>query len=251
MQLDLPGIISKLDESIEFILKHEPPEGYFVGFSGGKDSIVMLDLVRASGVKYEVYYSLTMIDPPEVVLFIRKYYPEVIFLIPDMTFWQGILKKGLPLRMRRWCCDVLKKDPSICIPLKHRIMGIRAEESPRRRSRGRICRDPKKHTTQYAPIFNLNEGEIWNYIEEHNLPYPTLYDEGFSRIGCIFCPFLSKGEVARSLERWPGHWKVLRRVMEKHYEKYQAVIHISKEEYFNWPLWDKDLSVSEMENLFE
>ena len=66
----------KEEETIDFIQRYEPPEGYFVGFSGGKDSIVLLDLVKRSGVKYKVYYSCTGIDPPEVVKFIRDNHPE-------------------------------------------------------------------------------------------------------------------------------------------------------------------------------
>jgi len=61
-------------ESIEFIKENEPPEGYFLGFSGGKDSVVMYDLTVRSGVQFKAYYSDTGIDPPEVVKFIRDYY---------------------------------------------------------------------------------------------------------------------------------------------------------------------------------
>ena len=58
-------------EAISFLREHEPPEGYFVGFSGGKDSIVTLQLVRMSGVKHTPYYTCTRIDPPEMYRFIK------------------------------------------------------------------------------------------------------------------------------------------------------------------------------------
>ena len=61
-------------ESIAFLQENEPPEGFFVGFSGGKDSIVSLELCRMAGVKHHAYYSCTRIDPPEVVQFIRTAY---------------------------------------------------------------------------------------------------------------------------------------------------------------------------------
>ena len=48
---------TKTDLAIEFIRKHEPPEGYFLGDSGGKDSTVLRDLAVKSGVKFKTYYS--------------------------------------------------------------------------------------------------------------------------------------------------------------------------------------------------
>ena len=199
-----------VDEAIAFIRENEPPEGYYVGFSGGKDSIVMLELTRMSGVKHEAYYSATGIDPPEVVRFIRKHYSEVKWLRPKMSFWQGIKLKSPPLRMQRWCCDVLKKDPGKAIPLPNRLMGIRAEESTKRAARGRIDRFRKYHQTIYKPIFGWKEWHIWEFIEANSLPYPSLYDEGFHRIGCVVCPFLFHKNESNFMihkTRWPGLFK--------------------------------------------
>ena len=53
----------KIREAIDFIKQHEPPEGYVVKFSGGKDSTVVYDLVKKAGVKYQAFYNYTAIDP--------------------------------------------------------------------------------------------------------------------------------------------------------------------------------------------
>ena len=80
----------KINESITLIKKGErlalalnPTDGYFVGFSGGKDSQVLLSLVKQSGVKYHAYYSVTTNDPPQNIYFIRQHYPDVTFLHPQ------------------------------------------------------------------------------------------------------------------------------------------------------------------------
>ena len=139
-QQSLPGYDTSdyIAESIAFLRENEPEEGFFVGFSGGKDSIVSLELCRIAGIKHQAFYSCTRIDPPEVVQFIKREYPSVTWLYPKTTMWEAIQKKAPPLRMQRWCCDVLKKEPARDHPLKHRIMGIRAEESVRRASRPKI-----------------------------------------------------------------------------------------------------------------
>lgn len=211
-----------VQESIEFLREHEPPEGYFVGFSGGKDSIVTINLCRMAGVEHYAFYSATGIDPPEVVNFIRSEYPQVTFLRPPMTFWQGIRKKSPPFRMMRWCCDVLKKQPSkpaiikalVGDPLRHRVMGIRAEESARRASRPRI--DTYNGTTIYKPIFDWTEWHVWDFIDTYELEYPSLYDDGFNRIGCVICPFLmskSQGRLNRHKKRWPAIYRIFERVV--------------------------------------
>ena len=93
----------KIAHSIELIRKGErlalalnPQDGYFVGFSGGKDSQVLLDLVKRAGVKYKAYYSVTTNDPPENVYFIRQHYPDVAFEHHRPNLYSLISTKGLP-----------------------------------------------------------------------------------------------------------------------------------------------------------
>ena len=220
-QYSLPGyeLRDYTTEAIAFLRENEPPEGFFVGFSGGKDSIVSLELCRIAGVKYQAFYSCTRIDPPEVVRFIRQHYPQVTWLYSKMTMWEAIQKKAPPLRMQRWCCDVLKKEPARDHPLKHRIMGIRAEESVRRASRPRI--DSFLGQTTYKPIFLWPEWAVWEFIESRGLQYPSLYDEGFSRIGCVVCPFILSSypgatrQREESMRRWPGIWNTYEHAVKK------------------------------------
>lgn len=221
-QLNLIMGQTKTEIATDFIQKNEPEGGYFVGFSGGKDSVVTLDLVRKAEVKHQVYYSATGIDPPEVVQFINKHYPDVKHLRPNYkgirSFYGMIPIIGFPTRQARWCCDKLKKDPSKHIPLQHRIMGLRAEESSNRAKRGQISYFKKLKQWVYKPIFSWLEWEIWEYIESNHLPYCSLYDEGFHRLGCVICPFLcqnNQGQLNQHKKQWPKYYVAFEKAMRK------------------------------------
>lgn len=225
-QYGLPGFEfdDYVQDALAFLRRNEPTtEGYFVGFSGGKDSIVTLDLVKRSGVKYSAGYNCTGIDYPEIPRFIRRYYPDVVFIFPKESYWRLLRKNGPPMRTVRWCCNRLKEGNN---SYKECVFGIRAEESYRRAARGRI--DTYKGKTTYKPIFHWPEWAVWQYIEEKSLPYPSLYDEGSRRIGCIGCPFaLCGGSGAKSIrrkeemERFPIWFGIHRKISREWFERTQ------------------------------
>jgi phosphoadenosine phosphosulfate reductase len=164
-----------VQHSLDLIRKHATAEPYHVAFSGGKDSVVVLDLVRRAGVPHKAVYYVTTFDPPELVRFIKREYPEVEFLKPERRFEDLVRQKQiLPTRWRRYCCQSLKerrfKDAVV-------ITGVRAEESVRRRSwldfntarRGRTQR-----RAVLCPILRWASDELWEYIEARNLPTCSL-----------------------------------------------------------------------------
>ena len=86
------------------------PEGYYLAFSGGKDSVVIYTLAKMAGVKFEAHYHLTTVDPPELVRFIKREYPQVKVDRPELSMWELIIKKRIPpTRKVRYCCEALKE----------------------------------------------------------------------------------------------------------------------------------------------
>lgn len=73
----------KIEQAIGTLQLYEPSalrlsdRGYWLAYSGGKDSGVILELAKMAGVVFHPEYSVTGIDPPELVRFIKREHPEV------------------------------------------------------------------------------------------------------------------------------------------------------------------------------
>lgn len=196
-----------VDEAIEFLRRHEPPEGYTLADSFGKDSTVLWELAKMADVGFVHIHNRTGIDPPELVKHGRETRPGVVWIPPRMTLWDGIRKWFPPTVQIRWCCSEMKEHRKKGLPTSL-LVGIRGEESPRRKARERISRVGT--VVHYKPIFNWTYWHVWEFIDSMGLPYCSLYDEGFDRLGCVVCPMITsknRAMVDRNRKRWPGFYK--------------------------------------------
>jgi phosphoadenosine phosphosulfate reductase len=218
---DITGLqIDKVQTAIDRLKAFEPPDGYYLAFSGGKDSCCIKELAIMAGVKYDAHYNVTTVDPPELVRFIRKFHSDVAFDRPKLTMRKLIIKNGMPPTMiARYCCKVLKEGGG-----KGRIVvtGVRWAESSRRKaqhgianikrnilnddndeSRRMVEQCYRTQKTMVNPIVDWLDEDVWEFIHERSLAYCSLYDEGFERLGCVGCPM---GRAKKDdFVRWPQY----------------------------------------------
>ena len=212
-----------------------PP--YYLATSFGKDSIVAQRLCDEAGVPYEAHHNHTTVDPPELVYFGRKHYPDAIRHYPARNMFQIIVDKGImPLRQMRFCCDKLKEDGG---EGRRCVMGIRAAESSRRaktwglateRSRrseyvnrifdpddvaNLLSRCSLKSLVVISPMIHWPDSVLWNFIRDRKMPYCELYDQGYTRLGCIMCPMASEHQRRAEGERWPGFYRLYLKAAQK------------------------------------
>lgn len=248
---------AKVDKSIERLKAFEPPEGYYLAFSGGKDSVVCKALLDMAGCKYEAVYRVTSVDPPELVRFIRDQHPDVKREVPrdkngkPITMWNLITRKQyLPTRFARFCCQELKESGG---DGRMVVTGVRWAESANRKknqgivtvmgrqaakevqsddfrqtqrggvvltndnedSRRLVEQCYRRHKTTVNPIIDWTDAEVWEFIHANNIPYCSLYDEGWKRLGCIGCPMASRKEREIQFARWPKYKDAYLRAFSK------------------------------------
>ncbi len=197
----------------------------YVSFSGGKDSLVVLDLTKAAlkQREFKAFFLNTGIEFPETVEFARDLCREMKVPLEEMSsgsaFWEQVEKFGPPAKDFRWCCKVCKLASAGDLETGKSACALPGEKSEKKQgntiayltidgkrkhesfSRARIA---ASETNPFVPaqlnIFPIRDWralEVWLYIHWRGLSYNPLYDQGFERVGCWLCPSALAAEYSR------------------------------------------------------
>lgn len=216
VQLDLAGR-TKEQLAIQRIQEFAPDDGYYLAFSGGKDSVVVHHLTVRAGVPFDAHYHVVGVDPPELVTFIKTQFAEVARDRPPKTMFALVMTNGAPTRLHRWCCRELKE---LGGEYRTILTGIRWGESTRRKRRRMVEHCLYGSWRRFVnPIIDWSTSEVWAYIRGKNLPYCSLYDEGFKRLGCVLCPMKPPRQRREEMTRWPKLSEAWRRAIRRSWER--------------------------------
>lgn len=133
-----------LQKAEKIALSYDQEDGFYLAFSGGKDSQALLHMAQLAGVKFRAHMNLTSVDPPEVIRFVRTNYKEVELNKPHKSIFRiAVEKQILPTQRVRWCCAEYKENAGAG---KVTLIGIRRKESSRRAKRNEVEISNRKFT---------------------------------------------------------------------------------------------------------
>ena len=249
--VDIPAMVEKnrriLDGLVQDTIKEvyntylkykEKVDVFYVAFSGGKDSIVTLDIVQRAlpHNAFKVLFGDTGMEFPDTYATVDKIEKYCInnnidFVrvkseySPEYT-WSRF---GPPATVTRWCCNVHKTVPQV-LALRKRtgkpdftgmaFIGIRASESISRSEYDYISLG-EKHKGQYScnPILEWNSAELYTYIFMGNLLLNEAYKKGNKRVGCLVCPRAAERNDFMSRTWYMNDFDKFINVIKKLYKK--------------------------------
>lgn len=193
----MSNLNEKVERAVRLIRSGAAGKVIEVCYSGGKDSEVILELVRESGVHYRAIYRNTTVDYPGTISHVIERGAEV-HRVPK-TFFQLIRQKGMPTRRCRFCCEKMKEYKILDVS----VQGIRRAESVARAKRYSsddpiVCRlygrSRNQHVSIILPILDWTNQDVEEFIKERGIKCHSLYydsDGNFkvkARLGCFTCP---------------------------------------------------------------
>lgn len=192
-----------------------------IAYSGGKDSDVILELAKMSGIEYRAIYKCTTIDPPGTIKHAKENGVEI--RRPKESFFSLMTKHGFPNRFTRFCCSVLKEYKI----LDNCVIGIRKCESVNRAKRytePTECRiyGKKNHVNAIYPILDWSDEDELEFIKERGIKlHPLYYSEDGSiditkRLGCMCCPLMYYKKRLEAFKQYPGMVKAYLRCGEEY-----------------------------------
>ncbi len=232
-----------------------------VSYSGGKDSLVTLSLVKQAlpDGNYDVLFVDTGIEFPETVNYVKESSRKlgfenklIIEQVSSKVFWDAFEKFGPPGRDFRHCCKFAKLAPiqrvidklyqgGQCVS----FVGQRRYESFRRAITDIWQNQYVPNQINVSPIQNWNALMIWLYIYWKDLPYNPLYNTGYERIGCWVCP---SSDMAQ--------FKILEKNHPKLYTKLHSAVEKWREEkslpngFWEYGLWRFKQIPTKISNIF-
>lgn len=107
------------------------------------------------------------------------------------------------------CCKLRKVGPLFRALEDYSVWftGLRRIQSPTRANLQPIDMFPLatgKELVKVSPLFDWTDKDVWAFAKKHDIPLVSLYDQGFTSIGCEPCTALPDDPANPRSGRWAG-----------------------------------------------
>lgn len=147
------------------------------------------DVMQRTMQKYGIRYEVAVPAADEVAALLADAGPNAMY--------QSLVK-------REACCAVRKMKPleKILAGVDAWICGLRRDQALTRTGTDIIEWDCRHGTYKISPLADWSEADVWRYIKDNEVPYNTLYDQGFRSIGCAPCTRATSPDEDIRSGRW-------------------------------------------------
>jgi len=222
-----PGIQSALN-TLDHAYRLYGPNSVICSFNGGKDAVVIFHLVRAIHAKYYNSTGETPIRPRSVYFNNDNEFSEVTSFLEDsvdkydldmVAFEHGVgFAAGLDILVKN---NFIQESSETALPMAF-VLGTR-ESDPNAKGQDSFC--PSSHWMppfmRVNPVLDWNYGLVWHFLRLFELPYCSLYDQGYTSLGTtkdtLPCPALAVnrgdestvGSISNNVPKfWPAYMLV-------------------------------------------
>jgi len=202
-----------------------PSDQQVVAWTGGKDSTVILHLIREifnQQIPFKVLFNDSTIEFPEIYQFIKQLSNDWQFNLITIKHSPQDLKKYHQAKNKTQQTKIIRLAKIKAITkavkkhqLKAIFSGIRWDEHPAR-SQEKYFSLRKNHT-RIHPILHFTFKDIWRYIKQKKVPYVSLYDQGYKSLGEAPLTKPVSSQAPERAGRDPGKEKVMARLRQLGY----------------------------------
>lgn len=206
----MDAVVKKSTDYVREIVNRYSDRVCTVSLSGGKDSLATLLVVLKAGIRPKIIYAETHMDcgsAPLVKSIAERYGLELISCgIPEDVLYRNIERLGPPSADYRWCCRIHQLSQFQILALmiggqSLSFVGQRRYEGTRRMQNGsEWINQSSPNQTCASPIQEWNALHVWMFLTAEDAPYNRLYERGFDRIGCYWCPVEPRTQLGET------HW---------------------------------------------
>lgn len=219
-------LINRVDSAINIIKRNVSiSEKVCIYFSGGKDSCVLKHLLQNNlqGYNLDFWYCSTGLESNILSSFIKGNHPEVKWKIPVKNVYELILEKGYaPTIRNKFCCKEIKRFLKQRLADEYNTLVLGKRQDERYLLKNRVVESIVKDNEKIIinPLYDWTTNDVWEYIEQNNIPICETYSIYGASSGCFVCLAMGTSESKyQKILAHPQETQKLKQIITKCYDK--------------------------------